>query len=95
MSYSKAETRTHVEHCKRCGAELEVDWCEITAWGDPEPTYVIGRADCPTEGCGTTCPICRRRPGDVHSGACGPVMDRKLVDKVHVTTADCMAEVAA
>jgi hypothetical protein len=76
--------------CERCGAELDVDWCEITTCGEAEPSFVPGRVVCPTPGCGKVCPICRRQPGDVHSGACGPIMERKLADKVHVSREDCM-----
>lgn len=81
-------------HCDRCGAVLEVDWVEITTLGDAEPRYVQGyRELCPTKGCGTTCPICHRPPGDIHSGACGPVMATKADDPTRVTCEDCLAVV--
>jgi hypothetical protein len=81
------------KHCGRCGAVMDVDWVEITAMGDPEPRYVPGMSRCPTEGCGTTCPICRRPPGDIHSGACTPFVLGNLADPVRVTREDCLAVV--
>lgn len=78
--------------CRRCAAPLEdVEWVEVATLGDPEPRYVMGRSRCPTEGCGTTCPICRRPPGDIHSGACSPFVLTNLEDPCRVTKADCLA----
>lgn len=76
--------------CPRCGAALDVDWVEVTAMGETTPQVVSGRTSCPTKGCGTTCPICGRLPGDVHEGKCAPIIVRKLTDQTRVTTADCL-----
>lgn len=78
-------------YCERCGAIVDVDWIEITAFADPEPSYVQGQRRCPTSGCGTTCPICRRPVGDIHSGACAPIVLGKVTEQVWVTRADCLA----
>lgn len=75
--------------CARCGALVDVDWCEVTAVGEAEPRYVPGMVRCLTPGCGTTCPICHREPGDIHSGACAPIVLAKLVDPTRVTLEDC------
>lgn len=75
--------------CGRCGVLLvDVDWVEVTTFGEAEPRYVLGRSRCPTEGCGTTCPVCRRPPGDIHSGACSFIVD-KLQDPCRVSREDC------
>lgn len=77
------------EPCDRCGlVDPDMVWIEVTAWGDLEPSYVRGRA-CSTPGCGTTCPICKREPGDIHSGACSPFVLTKLEDPTRVSRADC------
>jgi hypothetical protein len=78
-------------HCERCGAVKDVHWVEITSLGDSEPRYVQGMSRCPTQGCGTTCPICRRPPGDIHSGACAPIVLGKVDDRTRVTREDCLA----
>lgn len=81
-------------HCERCGAVVEVEWIDITAYGDTEPQYVQGRRSaCPTKGCGTTCPICQREPGDIHSGACAPIVLAKVEDQTRVSREDCLAVV--
>jgi hypothetical protein len=80
----KADTR-----CRLCGHEFDLDDCaEITAFGEARPRYVPTKV-CPTPGCGTTCPICHRPEGDVHSGECGSIILPKLVDQVYVTRDDC------
>jgi hypothetical protein len=80
--------------CGRCRAPMvDVDWVEIRSMGDREPSYVAGRARCPTKGCGTTCPICRREPGDIHSGACSPFVLTKLVDPCRVSREDCRTKI--
>lgn len=86
---------THPDvHCERCGAVLDVDWVDVTTYGDVEPQYVQGRrGPCPTEGCGTTCPICHRAPGDIHSGECAPIVLAKVEDRTRVTREDCLAVV--
>jgi hypothetical protein len=67
---------------------------DVSTLGDPEPVLIEGRSEpCPTKGCGTTCPICRRVPGDVHAGECAPIVVRKLEDPTHVSHADCLAVV--
>lgn len=38
-------------HCRRCDALADAEWCDVTAYGDPEPVYVLARAECPTAGC--------------------------------------------
>jgi hypothetical protein len=74
----------------RCGARLvDVEWADVTALGDLEPRYVLCAGRCPRPGCGTTCPICRRPPGDIHSGACSPFVLTKLVDPCRVSREDC------
>lgn len=70
--------------CLRCGALPEVDWVDVSTWGDAEPTYVPGLTTCPTSGCvdehGSRqvplerCPICHRPPGDIHEGRCAPIV---------------------
>jgi hypothetical protein len=81
--------------CGRCGALVDVDWIEVSTLGDPEPSYVPGQIVCPTEGCGTTCPICHRPPGDIHSGACSPFVLAKLIDPCRITRSDCLTAVHA
>lgn len=83
------------EQCARCGAWTIVDLCEVTQLGDPEPAYVRGMVRCLTPGCGTTCPICHREPGDIHSGACAPIVLGKLTDPTRVTVEDCRTVVRA
>jgi hypothetical protein len=83
----------HTFCCERCGAVLDVEWIDITALGDAEPQFIPGRSTCPTAGCGTTCPICHRPPGDIHSGACAPIVLAKATDQVRVTREDCLAVV--
>jgi hypothetical protein len=82
-----------VLNCPRCSAVIEdVDWIDISAYGDAEPRYIAGRhGPCPTEGCGTTCPTCRRAEGDIHGAECGPVMARKVEDPTRVSREDCLA----
>lgn len=85
-----------VFRCSRCTAPmLGVEWIEISAFGYREPSYVPGRATCPTKGCGTTCPICHREPGDIHSGACSPFVLSKLTDPCRVSREDCRGVVPA
>jgi hypothetical protein len=80
------------ERCRWCGSALQgVEWVEISAFGDSEPRYTVGRASCPTEGCGPCCPVCRRTPGDIHSGACTFVVG-KLVDPCRVSREDCFQD---
>lgn len=79
--------------CERCGEPMvDVAWVEISAFGDVEPRYVPGRARCPTPGCGTTCPVCRRELGDIHSGACSFIVE-KLQDPCRVSREDCMIDI--
>jgi hypothetical protein len=78
-------------NCKRCGAVMDVDWIEVTALTDIEPRYIQGRTECPTADCGTTCPICHRPPGDIHSGACAPIVLGKAADPTRVSPEDCLA----
>lgn len=78
--------------CERCGAAQD-NLIEITALGDLEPRYVSG-SPCPTPGCGTTCPICQRPVGDVHSGACAPIVLAKLTDRTRVSREDCLMVLA-
>lgn len=77
--------------CAWCGAELDVDWCEITALGDAEPRYVRGQVTCPTPGCVPRCPTCDGQVGDIHGPDCGDVMATKLGDlrPCTITRADC------
>lgn len=77
------------EQCLRCGGWARVEQCEVTTISDPEPRYVRGMVECLTPGCGTTCPICHRKPGDIHSGACAAIVLAKLVDPTRVTVEDC------
>lgn len=78
--------------CDRCGAAADA-YVEVTTLGDIEPRYLVTR--CSQSGCGTTCPICRRAVGDIHSGACMPLVEAKLTDKVYVTRQDCLVVTGA
>jgi hypothetical protein len=40
-----------VINCYRCSKPGHVEWCEITAFGDPEPRFVRGESYCTTPGC--------------------------------------------
>ena len=84
---------THPDvNCERCGTPVQVDWIDVSTLGDVEPVYVQGRRSaCPTKGCGTSCPICHREPGDIHSGACAPIVLGKVGDATRVTREDCLA----
>lgn len=79
--------------CDLCTAVLYVDWVEVTAMGDVEPRYVPGRTRCPTVGCGSTCPICHEAVGEIHSGACAPIVLAKVDDPTRVSREDCRAVV--
>lgn len=81
--------------CPRCGALVDVLWwVDVSSLGARKPDRVAGPVACPTPGCGTTCPICHRAPGDIHSGACAPIVLAKLVDPTRVTVEDCRTVVA-
>lgn len=83
-----------MEPCERCGALVETEWYEVTALGDAEARYIPGRSEpCPTKWCGTTCPICRRPPGDIHAAECAPLVVRKVEDPTRVSSADCLVVV--
>jgi len=85
--------------CLRCGALPDVEWIEVTAWGDLEPQYEPGRSLCSTVGCVDEngrrhvpldrCRICRRPVGDIHSGACASIVLAKVDDPCRVSLADC------
>lgn len=76
--------------CRTCGAMRDAEWVDVSSFGDQGPRYTPGRAEpCPTRGCGTTCPICRRDVGDIHSGACSPFVLSKLTDPCRVSREDC------
>lgn len=75
--------------CPRCGATAEVDYQEVTALGDTEPSYVPGLVRCPTAGCGTTCPMCHREVGDIHAAECAPIILGKVEDPTRVSKDDC------
>lgn len=76
--------------CSRCGTTLvDVEWADVRTMGDLEPRHVLCAGRCPREGCGTTCPICRRPVGDIHSGACSPFVLTKLTDPCRVSVEDC------
>lgn len=76
--------------CEWCDALRQVEWIEVTAWGDAESRYVQGRREpCPTKGCGPVCPTCRRPPGDIHKAECATIVLNKLDDRTRVTREDC------
>lgn len=88
-----------VPPCLRCGALPDVEWIEVTAVGDAEPSYLPGRSPCSTVGCLDAdgrrhvpldrCRICRRPVGDIHSGACTPMVLAKVDDPCRVSIDDC------
>jgi hypothetical protein len=81
--------------CPQCGAPVDVRYVDTTVLGNPFETSITGTRRCPTPGCGTTCPICHREPGDIHSGACAPIVLRKLTDATRVSVDDCRQPVLA
>lgn len=85
----------YTDECPRCGALVDAEYVDTTPLGSAFDTQVHSRWRCPTPGCGTTCPICRREPGDIHSGACAPIVLAKLTDPTRVTVEDCRTVVRA
>jgi hypothetical protein len=78
-----------LERCRWCSSALQgVAWAEVTALGEVERRYVLCRGDCPTPDCGPCCPTCKRKVGDIHSGACISVLS-KLADPCRVSREDC------
>lgn len=77
--------------CQRCGGFADVETIEISSLGDATTRYIDGVSRCWDIQCGNVCPICRRPPGDIHSGACGPVIVHKNIgeDATRVTASDC------
>jgi hypothetical protein len=75
--------------CRRCGRPADVEQVEVTQLGDPEPRYLDGTVRCRTDGCGHVCPLCHRRPGDIHAAVCAPIVMDKVGDQTHVTVEDC------
>jgi hypothetical protein len=85
--------------CLRCGALPDVEWAEISTFGQAEPSYLPGRSLCPTVGCVdekgsrwvplNRCRVCQRPAGDIHSGACSEMVLSKIDDPCRVATVDC------
>ncbi len=95
-SLRERPTRPGTRPCPRCAAPVPVvKEVEVTNLGSPVPQYlpaVLGA--CPTEGCGTTCVTCHRKPGEVHGPHCWERMRWKIEDPHIVDRSDCLAEVA-
>lgn len=76
-----------------------MEWLEISSLGQVDPWFVPGRSLCLTVGCvdenGSRwvpldrCRICRRPPGDIHSGACSEMVLSKVDDPCRVAMVDC------
>ena len=77
--------------CPRCQAVMDVDVLETTSLGDATPGYAPGYGSCPTDGCGTTCMSCHRKPGEVHGPHCWDRMRLKVSDPHLVDESDCRA----
>ncbi len=78
--------------CPRCGVPVPVlAEVDVTAFGDAQPSSLPVLGPCPTEGCGTTCVTCHRRPGEVHGPHCWDRMRGKLTDPHIVDRGDCTA----
>lgn len=76
--------------CELCGASRDVrQWLDISRLGDPFPELMPVLDRCPTEGCGTTCVVCRRPPGEVHGPHCWERMRLKVEDPHIVDESDC------
>lgn len=78
--------------CPRCTAPIPVvAEYDITRLGDPELRIVVNLGPCPTEGCGTTCVSCHRKPGEVHGPHCWDRMRLKTENPHIVDRSDCLA----
>jgi hypothetical protein len=76
--------------CPRCAAPVPVvREIDVTALGSPFDTSIPVLDRCPTEGCGTTCVTCHRKPGEVHGPHCWDRMRDKLTDPHIVDEGDC------
>lgn len=88
--------------CDRCAGRIEVDWIDVSAWGDAGRSFVPGETRCLTAGCcdekGSKrvpldrCRICRRPVGDIHEARCSPLVLAKLDEGYRVQPSDCAPE---